>query len=200
LAGRESAQFLTAVSDVTLILQRAAQGDPTAAQELLPLVYEELRRLAHAKMARESPGQTLQATALVHEAWLRLGGDRQPDWKSRTQFLAAAAEAMRRILIDNARRKQALRRGGAVEKLSVDAAEIELPSPMADEELLLLNDALEALAAHDSRKAELLKQWCFVGLTVPEAAQALGISERTANRDLAYAKAWLFAEMKRLRG
>jgi len=187
------------VREATAILHRLEHGDPTAAGELLPLVYGELRRLAAAKMAREPAGQTLQATALVHEAWLRLGGDAQPHWKSRSQFLAAAAEAMRRILIDNARRKQALRRGGAVEKLSIDAAAIEVASPMTDDELLLLNDALDALATHDPRKADLVKQWCFVGLTVPEAAAALGISERTASRDLAYAKAWLFDEMKRLR-
>jgi RNA polymerase sigma factor (TIGR02999 family) len=149
-------------------------------------------------MAREPAGQTLQPTALVHEAWLRLGGDAQPNWRSRTQFLAAAAEAMRRILIDNARRKRARRHGGAVEKLSLDAAALEIASPMTDDELLRLNEALDALAARDPRKAELVKRWCFVGLTVPEAAESLGISERTASRDLAYAKAWLFAEMKRL--
>ena len=187
------------MNDVTQLLNAAGQGEALAANELLSQVYEELRRVAAAKMAQEAPGQTLQATALVHEAWLRLGGDAQPHWKSRSQFLAAAAEAMRRILIDNARRKQALRRGGAVEKLSIDAAAIEVASPMTDDELLLLNDALDALATHDPRKADLVKQWCFVGLTVPEAAAALGISERTASRDLAYAKAWLFDEMKRLR-
>jgi RNA polymerase sigma factor (TIGR02999 family) len=185
--------------EVTLLLQRAEQGDAQAAEQILPLVYDELRKLAAAKMAREPAGQTLQATALVHEAWLRLCGDHQPNWKSRTQFLAAVAEAMRRILIDSARRKQALRRGGAVDKLSLDADAIEVATPMTDDELLLLNEALDALAAHDPRKADLVKQWCFVGLTVPEAAKALGISERTASRDLAYAKAWLFGEMKRRR-
>lgn len=185
--------------EIAQLLKPAGSGGAGAAERLLPLVYDALRKLAAAKMAREPPGQTLQATALVHEAWLRLGGDRQPEWKSCAQFLAAAAEAMRRILIDNARRKQARRRGGDVAKLSRDAGEIEVATPMTDDELLLLDEALDALAAHDARKAELVKQWCFVGLTVPEAAAVLGISERTANRDLAYARAWLCDEIKRRR-
>jgi RNA polymerase sigma factor (TIGR02999 family) len=187
--------------EITVILERIERGDAQAADQLLPLVYEELRRLAAARMAREPAGQTLQPTALVHEAWLRLGGDAQPDWKNRAHFFAAAAEAMRRILIDNARRKHALRHGGGSERLSADASGFDLPAPeMADAELLLLNDALDALAALDARKAELVKQWYFVGLTLQEAAAVLGISERTAKSEWAYTRAWLFNEMKRLRG
>lgn len=189
-----------APGDLTLLLQRADAGDRSAAEQILPLVYEELRKLAAAKMARESPGQTLQATALVHEAWLRLGGDAQPSWKNRAHFFSAAAEAMRRILVDNARRKHALRHGGAVEKLSANATGFDVPAPAAADELLILNDAMDALAAHDPRKAELVKQWYFVGLTLEEIAAVLGISARTADRDLAFAKAWLGKEIKRLRG
>lgn len=185
---------------ITLLLQRAESGDAAAADQILPLVYEELRKLAAAKMARESSGQTLQSTALVHEAWLRLGGDAQPSWKSRAQFFAAAAEAMRRILIDNARRKQAQRHGGALKKVSADATGFDVAAPeMSAPELLLLSDALDALTAHDPRKAELVKQWYFVGLTLAEIAALHGISERTAKRDWAYARAWLFNEIKRLR-
>ncbi|MBI5769334.1 MAG: sigma-70 family RNA polymerase sigma factor [Verrucomicrobia bacterium] len=186
--------------DLTLLLQRADSGDASAADQILPLVYGELRKLAAAKMARESPGQTLQPTALVHEAWLRLGGDAQPSWKSRAHFFAAAAEAMRRILIDHARRKQAQRHGGALEKISADATGFDVAAPeMSSTELLLLNDALDALAAHDARKAELVKQWYFVGLTLAEIAALHGVTERTAKRDWAYARAWLFDAIKRLR-
>jgi RNA polymerase sigma factor (TIGR02999 family) len=187
--------------DITVILAGIERGDAQSADQLLPLVYDELRRLAAARMALEPAGQTLQPTALVHEAWLRLGGEAQPDWKNRAHFFAAAAEAMRRILIDNARRKHALRHGGGLEKLSVDATGFDVAaSEMADAELLWLNDALDALAALDARKAELVKQWYFVGLTLEEAAAVLGISERTAKREWAYARAWLFNEIKRLRG
>jgi RNA polymerase sigma factor (TIGR02999 family) len=187
--------------EVTPLLQRISQGDPRAAEELLPLVYEELRRLAAARMAREAPGQTLQATALVHEAWLRLGGEKQPAWANRAHFFAAAAEAMRRILIDNARRKLALRHGGRLAKVSASETNFDLPADTAgDSELLLINDALEALAAHDPRKAELVKQKYFIGLTLEEAAEVLGISARTAKRDWVYARTWLFQEVKRLRG
>ena len=186
--------------EITPILQRIEQGDPHAAGQLLPLVYDELRRLAAAKMAREAPGQTLQPTALVHEVWLRLGGDRQPQWSNRAHFFAAAAEGMRRILIDNARRKRAVRHGGELEKVSADATGFDVAAPLADaEELLLVNEALDALAAHDPRKAELVKQKYFVGLTLEEAADVLGISPRTAKRDWAYARTWLFNEVKRLR-
>lgn len=185
---------------VTPLLQRIDQGDPHAAGELLPLVYDELRKLAAAKLARESPGQTLQATALVHEVWLRLGGEQQPAWANRAHFFAAAAEGMRRILIDNARRKLAVRHGGRLEKLSADATGFDLASEPADDaELLLVNDAIDALTAHDPRKAELVKQKYFTGLTLEEAAEVLGISVRTAKRDWAYARAWLFNEVNRLR-
>lgn len=185
--------------DFTLLLQRVERGEETA-ERLMALVYDELRRMAAAKMANEKPGQTLQATALVHEAWLRLGGDQQPAWQNRAHFFAAAAEAMRRILIENARRKRAQRHGGEYEKVSASHAGFDLAAPVADDELLLLNDALDRLAAHDQRKAELVKQWYFVGLTLPQIAAILGIAERTAQRDLAYAKTWLFGEMQRLRG
>lgn len=185
---------------VTPLLQRITAGDPSAAEELLPLVYDELRRLAASRMAREAPGQTLQATALVHEAWLRLGGDNQPAWANRAHFFAAAAEAMRRILVDNARRKHAVRHGGKLQKVSASETNLDLPAAADDDELLLLNDALEALAAHDARKAELVKQRYFVGLTLEEASAVLGISERTAKRDWVYARTWLFNEVQRLRG
>lgn len=185
---------------VTPLLQRINAGDQSAAEELLPLVYDELRRLAASRMAREAPGQTLQATALVHEAWLRLGGDNQPAWANRAHFFAAAAEAMRRILVDNARRKQAVRHGGKLQKVSASETNLDLPAAADDAELLLLNDALEALAAHDARKAELVKQRYFVGLTLEEASAVLGISERTAKRDWVYARTWLFNEVQRLRG
>ncbi|MCF3650535.1 ECF-type sigma factor [Synoicihabitans lomoniglobus] len=185
---------------MTLILRRIEQGDPEAHAQLLPLVYEELRRLAAAKMARESGGQTLQPTALVHEAWLRLGGDQQPVWGNRAHFFGAAAESMRRILIDNARRKRAQRHGGGVEKISADSTGFDLPDNIdTNDELLLLNDALDALAEHDARKAELVKQKYFAGLTLEEAAEVLEISHRTAKRDWAYARAWLFNEVQRLR-
>jgi RNA polymerase sigma factor (TIGR02999 family) len=185
--------------DITLLLQRASAGDSQAADRILPLVYDELRKLAAAKMTREPAGQTLQATALVHEAWLRLGGEAQPDWQSRAQFFSAAAEAMRRILIDNARRRRALRHGGAVEKISADITGFDAAAPDPDEELLLINEAIDALAIHDPRKADLVKQSYFVGLEVDEVAVLLGISPRTAARDIAYAKAWLGQEILRLR-
>lgn len=186
---------------ITLLLQRIGEGDPRASDELLPLVYGELRRLAAAKLAREAPGQTLQPTALVHEAWLRLGGDQQPAWENRAHFFFAAAEGMRRILIDNARRKKALRHGGALARVNASDTGFDLAaaSTTPDDELLLVNEALDALAAHDSRKAELVKQKYFVGLTLEEAARVLGISERTAKRDWAYARAWLLTEITRLR-
>jgi RNA polymerase sigma factor (TIGR02999 family) len=188
-----------AVHEATVILHRLEQGDPHAAEELLPLVYDELRKLAAAKMARESAAHTLQPTALVHEAWLRLGGDEQPSWGDRAHFFAAAAEAMRRILIENARRRHAVRHGGALAKVSANATGFDLPAPTDDEELLLLHDAIEALAAQHPRKAELVKQWYFVGLTLEEIANLLGISPRTVDRDLAFAKAWLGSEIKRMR-
>lgn len=186
--------------EITLFLQQSSAGDKQAGERLLSAVYDELRRIAAAKMAMESAGHTLQPTALVHEAWMRLGGDNQPAWANRAHFFSAAAEAMRRILIENARRKRALRRGGDVEKISADALPVELPAPEGDVDLLLVNEALDGLIAHDPRKAELVKQKYFVGLTLEEAADVLGISHRTAKRDWAYAKAWLFNEVQRLRG
>lgn len=186
--------------DITVILQRIDQGDAQAAAGLLPLVYDELRKLAAAKMAREAPGQTLQPTALVHEVWLRLGGDAQPNWKNRAHFFAAAAEGMRRILVDNARRKRAGRHGGALAKVSASSTGFDVAAPTrTDAELLLLHEALDALAQHDARKAELVKQRYFIGLSLEQAAQVLGISDRTATRDWSYARAWLFNEVKRLR-
>jgi RNA polymerase sigma factor (TIGR02999 family) len=187
--------------EITLLLQRIEGGDVQAAAQMLPMIYDELRKLAAAKMARESSGQTLQPTALVHEVWLRLGGDRQPAWRSRAQFFAAAAEGMRRILIENARRKLRVRHGGGLEKVSANATGFDLAAPeMDDAQLLQLNEALDGLAAHDARKAELVKHRYFVALTIEETAEVMGISERTAKRDWVYARAWLLNEMKRLRG
>jgi RNA polymerase sigma factor (TIGR02999 family) len=159
---------------------------------LLVLVYSELRRLAAAKMAREAPGQTLQPTALVHEAWMRLGGDGQR-WENRAHFFGAAAEAMRRILIDRARRKLAARHGGGGEHVDLD--EVEIAAPAKDDELLAVHEALDALATHDARKAELVKLRYFAGLSIDEAANVLGISIPTAKRDWAYARAWLFRKI-----
>ncbi|HEY4301827.1 MAG TPA: ECF-type sigma factor [Candidatus Didemnitutus sp.] len=188
------------MSDITVILERIGRGDAQAADQLLPLVYGELRRLAAARMARESAGHTLQPTALVHEAWLRLGGDQQPDWQNRAHFFASAAEAMRRILIDRARRRHAVRHGGEYVRTSSDAIDQAIASPGAgDAELLDVHEALDALARHDARKAELVKQVYFVGLTIKDAAVVLGISEPTARRDWSYARAWLFNEIRRLR-
>lgn len=187
--------------EITLVLERIDHGDPHAAAELLPLVYDELRKLAAARMARESASHTLQPTALVHEAWLRLGGDRQQSWANRAHFFAAAAECMRRILIDQARSRRAQRHGGDLARVNVDSTGFDLASPEADdEELLLANEALDALAALDPRKAELVKQKYFVGLTLEDAADLLGISHSTAHREWAYARSWLFHEVKRLRG
>jgi RNA polymerase sigma factor (TIGR02999 family) len=181
------------VCELTVILQRLEQGDPRAADELLPLVYDELRTLAARKMARENPGQTLQATALVHEAWLRLGGDDQQAWQSRAHFFSAAAEAMRRILIDNARRKKRQRHGGGAERVNLDG--LDLAARMEDEPLLALNDALERLCTHDEEKARVVKLRFFTGLTNEQTAKVLGISEPTVKRHWAYARAWLFREI-----
>ena len=178
------------------MLQQIEQGDAQAADRLLPVVYEELRRLAAHKMSRENPGQTLQATALVHEAWLRLGGDRQPAWQNRAHFFAAAAEAMRRILIDNARRKHAGRHGGHVERVELPLDNLELAAEMDDEQLLAMHEALDHLAAHDAMKAELVKLRFFVGLTLEDSAKVLQISTPTAKRYWAYARAWLYRWMK----
>ena len=188
-------------SELTLYLQQIERGDQAAASELLGLVYDELRKLAAAKLAHESAAHTFQPTALVHEVWLRLGGDQQPAWANSAHFFAAAAESMRRILIENARRKRAVRHGGEFARVSASATGFDVPSPAGnDDELLLVNEAIDGLAAHDPRKADLVKQKYFVGLTLEEAADVLGISHRTAKRDWAYARAWLFNEVKRLRG
>jgi RNA polymerase sigma factor (TIGR02999 family) len=183
------------MSDVTRILDRVQHGDPKAAEELLPLVYEELRRLATQRMAREAAGQTLQPTALVHEAWLRLAGNEGARFENRVHFFGAAAEAMRRILIERARRRLAAKRGGGVTPL--DVAEIEIPSPVADDDqLLAVNEALEKYAGVDPRKAELVKLRYFVGMNFEEAAAALGISVPTAKQWWAYSRAWLTVEMR----
>jgi len=157
------------------------------------MVYDELRRLAEWKMAREIPGQTLQATALVHEAWLRLGGDRQPHWENRAHFFAAAAEAMRRILIDRARRKSAERHGGA--GVRIDLENLDLAAAPEDAQILALDEALSQLTAHDPVKADLVKLRFFAGLTLDQAAQVLGVSTPTAKRHWAYARAWLYRAM-----
>ena len=185
---------------LTSLFERIERGDPEAAAELLPVVYEELRRLASAKMAREHAAYTLQPTALVHEAWLRLGGDVQPGWKNRGHFFSSAAEAMRRILIDNARRKQTSRRGGGVSHVRLDQTGIDVGvTETNDEELLLLNEALEALTLEDPRRADLVKQRFFAGLTFEEAAEVMDVSLRTVKRDWAYARAWLLEKMQELR-
>ncbi|HEY3857748.1 MAG TPA: ECF-type sigma factor [Verrucomicrobiae bacterium] len=185
------------MSELTQILVAIEQGDRQAADQLLPLVYEELRKLASVKMANEAGGQTLQPTALVHEAWLRLVGDQNPTFANRAHFFAAAAEAMRRILIDNARRKRAVRHGGGQQR--VELVEVGAVAPEEDDELLRVNDALDKLAEHHPRKVELVKLRYFVGMTVQEAADVLGISTDTAKDDAAYARAWLHREITRCR-
>ena len=185
------------MNDVTRILEQVEQGDGKAAEELLPLVYEELRRLAAHKMANAAAGQTLQPTALVHEAWIRLVGKENSKFENRAHFFAAAAEAMRRILVENGRRKRAARHGGGQAKL--DIAEIEIAAPAQDDELLAVNDALDKLTVRDKQKAELVKLRYFVGLTTEEAAQVLGISVPTADRWWNFSRAWLYAEIERQR-
>ncbi len=183
------------MSELTRVLDRVQQGDPRAAGELLPLVYDELRKLASAKMANESAGHTLQPTALVHEAWLRLGGSDAPSFQNRAHFFGAAAEAMRRILIERARRRLAAKRGGGA--TDVDLDEIEIPSPLADDDqLLAVNEALEKFAVLDPRKAELVKLRYFVGMSFDEVATALGIAVPTAKQWWAYARAWLTVELR----
>ncbi|MCI0540832.1 MAG: sigma-70 family RNA polymerase sigma factor, partial [Verrucomicrobiales bacterium] len=182
------------MSEVTQILEAIQRGETKAADELLPLVYAELRKLAAAKMASEGHGQTLQPTALVHEAWLRLTGDESRKWNDRTHFFAAAAEAMRRILVDNARRKRTERHGGGRQR--VEMSEIASAVVENDDKVLAVNEALEKFAALDPHKAELVKLRYFVGMTLKQAAEALGISERTAKRYWAFARAWLHEEIK----
>ncbi|MSU62832.1 MAG: sigma-70 family RNA polymerase sigma factor [Pedosphaera sp.] len=186
------------MSDVTRILERVQNGDPKAANELLPLVYDELRQLAANRMAQEAPGHTLQPTALVHEAWLRLAGvDADVRFENRAHFFGAAAEAMRRILVENARRKCRLKRGGQLERVDLDS--LQLPTPLPDEELLELDAALDRLAAFQSQAAEVVKLRFFVGLTQEQAARQLGVSLATVERTWSFAKAWLFREMRRER-
>jgi RNA polymerase sigma factor (TIGR02999 family) len=183
------------MSEVTHILERAEQGDPRAAGELLPLVYEELRRLAAHRMANEAAGHTLQPTALVHEAWLRLVGNENQKWDGRAHFFAAAAEAMRRILIDRARRKRAVRHGGDQQRVELE--DVDLAAATDDDQLLAVSDAIDKLAAQHKVEAELVKLRYFVGMTNEEVAEVLGISLRTAKYYWTHARAWLYSEMTR---
>src|SRR5438105_1870861 len=183
------------MADVTRLLDAAAAGDPAAAAELLPLVYDELRKLAARRMAGEKPGQTLQPTALVHEAYARLVGGPEPqDWGGRGHFFAAAAEAMRRILVEAARRKGRARRGGGRRRVELDAA--QLPIDVPADQLLTLDEALTRLAGRDPQAARLVNLHCFAGLSVEQAAAVLGVSPRTAYRDWAFAQAWLYREVR----
>ena len=182
------------MNEVTRILAAIDQGDPDAAEQLLPLVYDELRRLAAQRLAQEKPGQTLQATALVHEAYLRLvGNSEQPHWNSRGHFFAAAAEAMRRIVVENARRKRRLRHGGGRDRVEVELA--DLPTRLPPDDLLALDDALARLGEQDPVKARLVTLRYFAGMTVEQAAEVLGISRVTAHRHWAFARAWLHRQM-----
>ena len=183
------------MSDVTRLLDRAQQGDANAAEELLPLVYEELRRLAAAKMAAERPGQTLQPTALVHEAWLRLAGGPDRKWNDRQHFFRASAEAMRRILVDRARERSSQKRGADLP--ATDLSESKLIAPAGeDDELLAIHDALEELARRDPISADLVKLRYFVGLNMADAAAALNLPLRTAERTWAFARTWLRKEIQ----
>ena len=183
------------MSEVTKLLAAVENHQPRAAEELLPLIYDELRRLAAWRLANESPGQTLQATALVHEAYLRLVGNEDSQWNGRRHFFGAAAEAMRRILVENARRKKRLKRGGQLERVELDG--LEIPAPLPDDDLLALDEALDRLATTDPRAAELVKLCFFIGLTQEQAAKELGISISTVERTWAFARAWLFREMQK---
>ena len=188
--------IISSVSSVTRIIEAIEGGDAKAAEELLPLVYEELRKLAAFKLAQQSPDQTLQPTALVHEAYLKLLGDGNHSWQDRRHFFAAAAEAMRHILVDRARRKSAARHGGGWQRIDLDS--VVVAAETTDENVLLINEALEKLASHDAEAAELVKLRFFAGLTFPQAAELLGQSERSAKRTWAYARAWLFKEIQKL--
>ena len=178
------------MNDITLVLQAASRGEGGASEELMPLVYEELRRLAAARMARETPGQTIQATVLVHEAWLQLAGNGDRHWQNRAHFFGAAADAMRRILIDNARRKARIKHGGGQARVDIDEVPVAAKTP--DDDVLLINDALERLEAEDPEKARIVVMKFFGGLTNQEVAENMGISERTVDRQWACAKARLF--------
>jgi RNA polymerase sigma factor (TIGR02999 family) len=182
------------MSEVTRILSAIEQGDPHAAEQLLPLVYDELRKLAAQKLAQEKPGQTLQATALVHEAYLRLvDTEKAQQWDNRRHFFAAAAESMRRILVESARKKKSVRHGGGRDQLELQEALVVVPRP--DDELLAVDEALEQLARIDAQAVDLVKLRFFAGMTTEEAAQALGITERTAYRTWSFARAWLFRRL-----
>ena len=181
--------------EITRILAEIERGDGGATDRLFPLVYQELRRLAKARMASEPAGMTLQPTALVHEVYLRLAGETGAAWQGRAHFFAAAAEAMRRILIDHARRRRAVRHGGGLERVPIE--DLSIAAPGDDDELLAIHEALEKLARHDAQKAELVKLKYFAGLTTEESAHVLGLSGPTAKRYWAYARAWLFREIRR---
>jgi RNA polymerase sigma factor (TIGR02999 family) len=183
------------MTEITRILTAIDQGDAQAANELLPLVYDELRRLAAQKLAHEKPGQTLQATALVHEAYLRLVGSEDQHWGSRGHFFAAAAEAMRRILVENARRKKRPKYGGGLNRLALSQA--ELATPQTSEDLIALDEALEKLSRHDAIKANLVNLRYFAGLTNEQAAKSLGITRRVAERYWTYARTWLLREIRK---
>ncbi len=182
------------MSQVTQLLDAVEQGQPNAAERLLPLVYEELRKLAAHRMANETGTQTLQPTALVHEAWLRLVAKENPKFENRAYFFAAAAEAMRRILIENARRKRALRHGGGQQRVAWEQAELAAPDP--DEQLLAVDEALDKLAAFDKIEAEVVKLRYFMGMNREATAEVLGLSVRTADNYWAHARVWLFRELK----
>ena len=191
---RTGSVILSFMADVTQILSQIEQGDPSAADQLLPLVYEELRKLAAVKMAQEKPGQTLQATGLVHEAYMRLVDvEKVQKWDSRGHFFSAAAEAMRRILVDEARRKSGPKAGGGHHRVELSGLVSEMPGSQLD--ILALNDAIDALATVDSRAAELVKLRFFVGFSRQQAAEAMGVSIATADNDWAYAKGWLQVEL-----
>jgi RNA polymerase sigma factor (TIGR02999 family) len=181
------------LSDVTQILDRVCQGDSKAAEELLPLVYNELRKLAAFKMSNERAGQTLQPTALVHEAWLKLAGASEQQWRNRKHFFGAAAEAMRRILIDRARKRNRSRHGHGLER--IDLSQVDVAIETDDEVLLAVDEALGRLAVESPERAELVKLRYYVGLSIPDAAEMLGISESTAKRQWNYVRAWLFREL-----
>jgi len=182
------------MNDITLVLQAIRNGDGHAAEELLPLVYNELRKLAASRMANEAAGQTLQATALVHEAWLRLVHSNAQSWENRAHFFGAAAEAMRRILVENARRKSRLKRGAGQARLDIEGLDLEATTP--DDKVLLMDEALELLKAEDPEKERIVVLKFFGGLTNQEVAENMGVTERTVERQWAYAKAWLFQKIR----
>jgi len=182
------------MSDITQVLQAIRSGNDHASEELLPLVYNELRHLAAARMAQESAGQTLQATALVHEAWLRMVGTGDRGWQNRAHFFGAASEAMRRILVENARHKSRIKRGGG--QIRLDIADLDLAATTPDEKVLLINEALEQLRTQDPEKARTVVMKFFGGMTNQEVAENLGVTERTVERQWAFAKAWLYQNIR----